>query len=166
MPSSVRLFRPVLFTTLLLCAMRALAGAPLPVLLAQVDESLFRDAQKIRPNWWRESQDDDRTSLSHFTAWISAAVQHVQYPSYARRHNQQGTVLVAVLFDTDGSPPAIEIAQSSGFKVLDLEALRAVRAIEPASLPPEFRDRPVNAVVPIVFRLEYDETPPAPAAPR
>jgi hypothetical protein len=54
---------------------------------------------------------------------------------------------------------------SSGHEVLD-QAPRAVRAVEPASLPPEFGDRPVNAVVPIMFWLEYDETPPASAAPR
>ena len=54
---------------------------------------------------------------------------------------------------------------SSGHEVLD-QAPLAVRAVEPASFPQEFRERPVNAVVPIVFRLEYDETPPASAAPR
>ena len=49
------------------------------------------------------------------------------YPEIARRENQQGTVLLRVLVEADGSVARVEIAQSSGFDVLDRAAADTVR---------------------------------------
>ncbi len=49
------------------------------------------------------------------------------YPEIARRENQQGTVLLRVLVEADGSVARVEIAQSSGFDALDRAAADAVR---------------------------------------
>jgi TonB family protein len=50
------------------------------------------------------------------------------YPAVARRHEQQGTVTVRVLVGADGSVERAEVAQSSGFDLLDDAALETVRA--------------------------------------
>ena len=49
------------------------------------------------------------------------------YPEIARRENQQGTVLLRVLVEADGSVARVEIAQSSGFDALDRAAADTVR---------------------------------------
>jgi periplasmic protein TonB len=50
------------------------------------------------------------------------------YPDWARRSNQQGTVVLRVLVAADGSVTRVEIARSSGFDSLDRSALATVRA--------------------------------------
>ena len=50
------------------------------------------------------------------------------YPEIARRENQQGTVLLRVLVEADGSVARVEIAQSSGFDALDRAAADIVRS--------------------------------------
>ncbi len=116
-----------------------------------MDESLFRDSERIVPNWLRDVQGDDRASLrrhleatlGHFLELISAEIrQGIQYPPDARRRGQQGTVLVGVLFPEADTLPEIEIARSSGYELLDQEALRAVRAIDPAIFPTQVRSAP------------------------
>ena len=49
------------------------------------------------------------------------------YPERARRDNQQGTVLLRVLVEADGSVARVEVAQSSGFDALDRAAAETVR---------------------------------------
>ncbi len=49
------------------------------------------------------------------------------YPALARRREQQGTVTIRVLVGNDGSVRRAEIAESSGFDVLDDAALETVR---------------------------------------
>jgi protein TonB len=49
------------------------------------------------------------------------------YPRESRRHHEEGTVVLALTLDTDGSVTAISVARSSGFQRLDDAALRAVR---------------------------------------
>ncbi len=50
------------------------------------------------------------------------------YPEEARRLNEQGTVLLRVLVETDGSVKRVEIVRSSGFEVLDDAARKTVLA--------------------------------------
>jgi TonB family protein len=49
------------------------------------------------------------------------------YPAIARRRAQQGTVTIRVLVDVDGVVQRAEIAESSGFEVLDDAAIETVR---------------------------------------
>nr|WP_246427285.1 energy transducer TonB [Sphingopyxis panaciterrulae] len=50
-----------------------------------------------------------------------------RYPRESRRHREEGTVVLALTLDVDGSVASISVAQSSGFQRLDEAALRAVR---------------------------------------
>jgi TonB family protein len=49
-----------------------------------------------------------------------------EYPDEARRNNEQGTVLLRVLVDVDGSVKQVEIVHSSGFELLDDAARETV----------------------------------------
>ncbi|HUY20545.1 MAG TPA: energy transducer TonB [Candidatus Binataceae bacterium] len=50
-----------------------------------------------------------------------------EYPIEARRMEQQGVVMLRVLVSADGATTRVEIAHSSGFQLLDDEALETVR---------------------------------------
>ena len=76
------------------------------------------------------------------------------YPYQAIRENQQGVVVLEILVDKSGRPTSVEIAQSSGFPLLDQSALWTVRRwkFDPAHvgfIPTHARIR-----VPIRFTLE------------
>lgn len=76
------------------------------------------------------------------------------YPYQAIRENQQGVVVLEIFVDQSGHPTSVEIAQSSGFPLLDQSALWTVRRwkFDPAHvgfIPTHARIR-----VPIRFTLE------------
>ena len=49
------------------------------------------------------------------------------YPESARIRNQQGSCLLRITVDRDGNVTDVKLMESSGFRVLDDEAMRAVR---------------------------------------
>ena len=49
------------------------------------------------------------------------------YPESARRQNQQGSCLLRITVDRDGNVTDVKLMESSGYRVLDDEAMRAVR---------------------------------------
>ena len=78
-----------------------------------------------------------------------------RYPSQAVRLGMEGTALVRVRINRDGSlaaPPRLE--GSSRFRVLDVEALRMVEAAAPfAPLPLEPFRESAEFVIPVSFFL-------------
>lgn len=49
------------------------------------------------------------------------------YPLMSRRYNEQGTVVLRVLVNADGSAGEVFVRKSSGYPLLDQSALTAVR---------------------------------------
>jgi protein TonB len=88
--------------------------------------------------------------------WTQAIRQHLKkldedqqfYPEEARRQGLQGTVEVLLIIDTNGNVSAARVEESSGHRMLDEAALRAVRSLR--SLP---ADAPQQSVIPVRFRL-------------
>ena len=77
------------------------------------------------------------------------------YPRDALRTGAQGTVLLKVLVDTDGSPLEVTLEKSSGNRSLDREAIKHVR--QHWRFQPAMQDgQRVRAygLVPIVFSLQ------------
>ncbi len=85
---------------------------------------------------------------------------NARYPEYARRTRQQGTVdLVLVVRDT-GAVEGVSLSRSSGFIVLDVEALRNVRESAPfAPLPDGLAETPLT--VRLTLHYELPDTPAA-----
>lgn len=77
-----------------------------------------------------------------------------EYPAAAQRSGVEGTVIVRVDLDANGSPVDVELAQSSRSRDLDRAALRAVRGwtFEPAISNGKAVASSVQ--VPVDFRLE------------
>ncbi|RLJ70147.1 protein TonB [Hydrogenivirga caldilitoris] len=76
---------------------------------------------------------------------------YLVYPPIARRMGWEGTVLVRFLFTPEGEIEELLVEKSSGFEILDSNALRAVRLAAKEFPKPE---RKVFVVLPIVYRLE------------
>jgi protein TonB len=83
---------------------------------------------------------------------ISNIVQrHINYPPIARRKGWEGRVLVSFVLEPNGDIRDLKVLKSSGYEVLDKEALDAIRRSYRG-----FPKPPVSVVVklPINFRLE------------
>lgn len=81
--------------------------------------------------------------------------KHKQYPRVAQMRGWQGTVRVELKIDADGNVTSSNIAESSGYEMLDKQALEMVRKASPLPQPPEaLRGREFTIVVPVAFKLE------------
>jgi len=81
--------------------------------------------------------------------------KHKQYPRVAQMRGWQGTTRVELHIDANGNVISSIVSESSGFEVLDKQALEMVRKASPLPLPPEtLRGREFAIIVPIAFRLE------------
>jgi protein TonB len=68
-----------------------------------------------------------------------------QYPEEAQRNGVSGELLIVFTINKTGVLTSIRLAESSGFPVLDAEALRAVKAAAPFDpFPPQLGDEPWN----------------------
>jgi TonB family protein len=76
------------------------------------------------------------------------------YPDDARRWHWTGTTLVQVQVGTDGMVRDVEIERSSGFRVLDEQALAVVRRVSRVFVPFRLRGREHAVTVPIGFYLK------------
>ena len=83
-----------------------------------------------------------------------------RYPAYARRTGQQGTVVLVLTVRENGELAGVEMSESSGFIVLDVEALRNVREAAP------FGPVPARATPgPLTVRMTISYTLPAESDP-
>ena len=78
-----------------------------------------------------------------------------RYPEAAARLGQEGVAQVRVRLDRDGSLTcAPRIASSSGFELLDEEAVRMVRRAAPFPALPHGEDQATEITIPVRFQLE------------
>jgi protein TonB len=81
--------------------------------------------------------------------------KHKLYPRVAQMRGWQGMARVELKIDASGNVTSSSIAESSGFEILDKQALEMVRKASPLPLPPEaLRGRDFTIVVPVAFKLE------------
>jgi periplasmic protein TonB len=75
-----------------------------------------------------------------------------EYPELARQMRQEGLVMLAVDVDREGMPIKVEILKSSGFRLLDQAALKAVRhwKFQPGSVG----GIPVESTVSVPIRFQ------------
>lgn len=76
------------------------------------------------------------------------------YPSSARARRQQGVVLIRFTLDRTGAVLAVALAQTSGFALLDREALTLPRRASPLPQPPEdVKGQRIELMVPVEFHF-------------
>jgi protein TonB len=76
------------------------------------------------------------------------------YPGEARRWRWTGTVLVEVLVAADGMVKQVALSRTSGFRVLDMQALEVVRRVSRLFVPVGLRQRDRTVTVPVSFYLQ------------
>lgn len=85
----------------------------------------------------------------------SRLVLDQRYPGEALANAWEGTTEVTLVIGPDGQVKGARVSSSSGFAVLDAEAITKARAITALPEPPRFlRGREFTVAVPVVFRLD------------
>lgn len=80
--------------------------------------------------------------------------KHKQYPMLAKKTKQQGNVVLQVQITSLGKLIAAQVYQSSGFALLDNQAIDMLKKATPFSQPPSnLGDRDLTLLVPVSFRL-------------
>lgn len=78
-----------------------------------------------------------------------------RYPAHARERGWEGTTEIAVVVIDETPWPAVELEKSSGYSVLDDQALEMIRlASRAAFVPSSLRQRGVRFVLPVDFSLD------------
>ena len=81
--------------------------------------------------------------------------KYKQYPKIAQMRGWQGEVIVELLLDGNGKLKSKKIITSSGYEVLDKQALEMIDKAAPFPSPPEaLRASSFSITVPIPFKLE------------
>ncbi|HXV09150.1 MAG TPA: energy transducer TonB [Burkholderiales bacterium] len=85
---------------------------------------------------------------------VGKYLQVSDYPGEARRWRWTGTVLVEVLVAADGMVKQVALSRTSGFRVLDMQALEVVRRVSKLFVPVGLRQRDRTVTVPVSFHLQ------------
>jgi periplasmic protein TonB len=76
--------------------------------------------------------DTDEFKFMSYNRWLKIKVESVlKYPELAAISGYQGTLYIKFDILKDGSLGSVEVLKSSGFKILDDEAVRAIKAAAP-----------------------------------
>jgi protein TonB len=92
------------------------------------------------------SLDSREPRFLNYLARLKRRVQNEwEYPEAARQNGVTGELLLIFTLNKAGSLTSIRLVESSGFPVLDQEALRAVKAAAPYDpFPPQMGEEPWN----------------------
>lgn len=97
---------------------------------------------------------DNATDRYGNSLW-SAISKHKKYPKIAQMRGWQGETIVELELDGSGKLKSKKIIQSSGYEVLDKQALEMVDKALPFPTPPEaLRNSNFTITVPVPFKLE------------
>ncbi len=112
---------------------------PLPFLSqADIDELARKGMPERRPGDNSVTLDTDEFKFMSYNRWLKIKVENVlQYPELAAVSGLQGTLYIQFDIMKDGSLGGLELLKSSGYKILDDEALRSIRAAAPFQPLPE-----------------------------
>jgi TonB family protein len=86
---------------------------------------------------------------------ISAARKYKRYPRVAMDNNWEGEVLVRMVIGANGSIAAVSVKTSSGYEVLDSQALDMFRKAKPqVEIPPALRGKEFSFEVRAIYNLK------------
>ncbi len=92
----------------------------------------------------------EKQYLKEHFLYIKNNVQNkISYPSMARKMGWQGRVLISFVVCKDGSVKDIRIIESSGFKVLDKNAVEVIQKTAPFPKPPVSAE----LIIPVTYKL-------------
>src|SRR5512143_523510 len=99
--------------------------------------------------------DTDEFKFISYNRWLKIKVESMlRYPELAAMSGYQGTLYIKFDIMNDGSLSNLELLKSSGYKILDDEALRAIRASAPFQpLPDDWRMERYSIRAAVLFYL-------------
>jgi TonB family protein len=133
----------------------------LPLLLAGLALGLARlacaDDLLEAPAGWQYASDALATEALEVEILrnVGKQTQEADYPEEARRWTWSGTTLVQVSMDRDGSMKEVSVQRTSGFRVLDDQAVKMVRRVPFTRVPDRLKGREVTVTVPIGFYFAH-----------
>ena len=97
-----------------------------------------------------------KNSIDEYSAKITIAIKKQQkYPRMALNRNWQGSVIIELKFNKNGTVISSKVKKSSGHKILDKEALNMTKRAMPFPMPPKIlKSKIFTVVVPITFTLK------------
>jgi protein TonB len=98
----------------------------------------------------------DTSVLRDYSAIVSGAVAKKQvYPRMALMRRWQGTANLKLEIAADGNLKALSVKHSSGFEILDDQAMKMVKQAMPLpALPDSLRGREFVIDIPVAFKLQ------------
>jgi protein TonB len=129
---------------------------PLPFLTQNdIDELARRGMPRRRPGDESVTLDTDEFKFISYNRWLKLKVESVlHYPELAAVSGYQGTMYIKFDILKDGSLGSVEMLKSSGYKILDDEAMRSIRASAPFQpLPDEWKMERYSIRAAVIFYL-------------
>jgi protein TonB len=129
---------------------------PMPFLTQNdIDELARRGMPGKSPGDNSVTLDTDEFKFISYNRWLKVKVESVlHYPELAAISGYQGTLYILFDIMKDGSLGRLEVLKSSGYKILDDEALRAIRAAAPFQpLPEEWNLKQYSIRAAVLFYL-------------
>lgn len=134
-------------------AMLQKPGTVAPKLLKWTPGQPVEEALTPAPESMAEELSGDM-SQDYYRKVLERIEENRKYPYAARKMKVEGRAVVRFVIETDGKARDVEIAESSGNRLLDKAALAAVAASSPFPPPPtEVFSKAVPLEVGVVFRL-------------
>lgn len=95
-------------------------------------------------------------ATNDYSSLLAAAIaKYKQYPKIAQMRGWQGLIIIELQLNPQGGVIYSQIKKSSGYDVLDQEALEMIKRAAPFPQPPEaLRSKNFIVLVPISFKLE------------
>lgn len=122
---------------------------------ADVDELAKKGMPPKKPGDESVTLDTDELKLISYNRWLKIKVESMlRYPELAAVSGYQGVLYIKFDIQKDGSLGGLELLKSSGYKILDDEALRAIRASAPFQpLPDEWEMPRYSIRAAVIFYL-------------
>lgn len=131
-------------------------SGPLPFLSQNDIDQLARKGMPAKkPGDESVTLDTDEFKFISYNRWLKVKVEsEMKYPELAAISGYQGTLFIKFDILKDGSLGALELLKSSGYKILDDEALRSIRASAPFQpLPDEWQMERYSIRAAVIFYL-------------
>ncbi len=131
-------------------------GGPLPFLSqTDIDELAKKGMPDSKPGENSVTLDTNEFKFMSYNRWLKIKVESVlKYPELAAMSGLQGTLYIKFDIMKDGSLGDLELLKSSGYKILDDEALRAIRNAAPFQpLPDDWKMERYSIRAAVLFYL-------------
>ncbi len=131
-------------------------AGPLPFLSqADIDELARKGMPERKPGDDSVTLDTDEFKFISYNRWLKIKVESVlKYPELAAVSGYQGTLFIKFDIMKDGSLGGLEVLKSSGYKILDDEALRSIRDAAPFQpLPDDWNMERYSIRAAVIFYL-------------